>query len=176
MNLTSLSSHLPKLKLLIVILLVINILLFAVLDTLLSTLDTLIWVLLLLSYEFEALNIRLPITQKQQLRFRRILILIVPLVFIGYVLDSAWLDVSNSLLWFGLICLLELEIHKPVWVAAHQQLFWQSTMLVFVGLLLMVVLWLWQGAWLDAYDGLLWILAFAIIEVDVFSFMQGKQK
>jgi hypothetical protein len=61
-------------------------------------------------------------------------------------------------------------------VTAHQQLFWQSTMLVFVGLLLMVVLWLWQGAWLDAYDGLLWILAFAIIEVDVFSFMQGKQK
>jgi hypothetical protein len=36
-----------------------------------------------------------------------------------------------------------------------------------------VLAWLWQGDWFDAYDAALWLVAFAMIELNVLGFTRG---
>ncbi|OQW74646.1 MAG: hypothetical protein BVN35_09795 [Proteobacteria bacterium ST_bin11] len=161
----------PKFKLAILALLTLNIGIYATLDTMTSAVDALVWVVLLVMFELETLKA----TRFNQTTLRAVrngLIVVIALVFGSYIRDNEWLDVLNSLLWFALIVLLELEVRWPSLVAQHRQLFWLITVAVFVGLIGMVVAWLMQSAWLDAYDALLWIVAFGVIEVDIFHFLQ----
>jgi len=169
------SQSYPGFKIVIVVLLWVNVGLYAVYDTLTSTVDAMTWLVLLIMFELETLG--KPLFSAKTLHvIRNILIVIIIGVFASYVRSSEWLDVANSLLWFALIALLELEIRKPDAVAGHPKIFWLTTLLVFSGLLAMVGAWAWQAAWLDVYDAVLWIAAFAAIEVDIFKFLQPKAK
>ncbi|CAD6881015.1 hypothetical protein [Methylomonas albis] len=161
----------PKFKLAILALLTLNIGIYAALDTLTTAVDALVWVILLVMFELETVKAS-PFNETTLHAIRNGLIVVIALVFGSYVRDNEWLDVSNSLLWFALIVLLELEVRWPSLLARHRRLFWLMTVAVFVGLIGMVVAWLTQSDWLDAYDALLWIAAFGVIEVDIFHFLQ----
>lgn len=163
----------PKFKLAILALLTLNVFIYAVNDTMTSAVDALVWVALLLMFELETLKAA-PIAGRTLHWIRNVLITVIVLVFGSYIRDNEWLDVVNSLLWFALIALLELEVRWPRKVLEHQQVFWLITVAVFTGLVAMVAAWIWQADWLDAYDAALWIAAFATIEVDIFRFLQRK--
>ncbi|WP_415880196.1 hypothetical protein [Methylomonas sp. TEB] len=161
----------PKYKLAILALLTLNIGIYAAVDTLTTAVDALTWVILLVMFELETVKAA-PFNERTLHAVRNVLIVVIALVFGSYVRDNEWLDVVNSLLWFGLIVLLELEVRWPALVERHRQAFWLVTVLVFIGLIGMAVAWLMQSEWLDAYDALLWITAFGVIEVDIFHFLK----
>jgi len=164
----------PKFKLAILVLLTLNAVIYTFVDTLTSTVDALAWLILLVMYELETNSNNLPIAETIMQSIRYGLIALISLVFVSYLQDSEWLDVVNSLLWFGLIAMLELEVHKPALVMRYGQLFWLLTVVTFIGLIMMAGIWLWQGVWLDGYDAALWIVAFGLIEVDILNFLKSK--
>ena len=164
----------PKFKLAIVLLITLNAVIYAMVDTLISTVDTLAWLMLLGVYELEA-NGAAPMAENTLHGIRNVLIAVIGLVFISYVYNSEWLNVINSALWFALIALLELEVRWQDKVSKYRQSYWLATVAVFAGLIAMVIVWAWQSAWLDVYDAALWIVAFASIEVDIFQLLQRKQ-
>ncbi len=164
----------PKAKLAILALLTTNAITYAIVDTWTSAIDATAWLILLVMYELETLNGRSPFADRTLHAIRNVLIATIALVFFSYLNDNEWLDVTNSLLWFALIALLELEMRYPDKVTRYPQAYWLATISVFVGVVSMVAVWLWQSAWLDAYDAALWIAAFALIEVDIFRFLQRK--
>lgn len=165
----------PKPKLAILALLTFNAVIYGFVDTLTSAVDAVTWLALLVIYELETGNGASVVSEKVLLPLRNVLIGVVVLVFVSYLSDSEWLDVANSLLWFALIAMLEVEVRWPALANRHGQTLWMMTIATFIGLFVMAGIWLWQGAWLDAYDAVLWIVAFAFIEVDIFHFLQRKQ-
>jgi len=169
------SLRYPKSKLLILILLTVNAGIYAVVDTVTTAIDAGTWLILLAIYELEANSDQLPVSEANLEKIRTGLIVVIVAVFFSYWHDSEWLDVANSLLWFALIAMMELEVRRPEIVLKHAGLFWLLTMAVFTGLIVMAAIWLWGQAWLDAYDALLWIVAFGMIEVDIFQFLKRKQ-
>jgi len=163
----------PRFKLAIVVLLTLNVVIYAVADTLISAVDAFAWLVLLVLYELEA-NGAAPLAKNTLHGIRDVLIAVIALVFVSYVHDSEWLDVVNSVLWFALIALLELEVRLPDKVFKYRQHYWLATVTVFAGMIVMVITWVWQSAWLDVYDAILWIVAFGSIEVDIFQLLQRK--
>jgi hypothetical protein len=163
----------PKFKLAIVVLIILNAVIYAMVDTLISTVDALAWLMLLVVYELEA-NGAAPLAENTLHGIRNVLIAVIVVVFIRNVYEGEWLNVVNSALWFALIALLELEVRWQDKVFKYRQSYWLATVTVFAGLIVMVIAWAWQSAWLDVYDATLWIIAFASIEVDIFQLLQRK--
>ncbi len=163
----------PKYKLAIVVLITLNAVIYAFVDTLTSSADALAWLVLLVLYELEA-NDAVPMAKNMLTVIRNVLIAVIVLVFVSYVYNSEWLDVVNSAFWFALIALLELEVRWPDKVIKCRQSYWLATIIVFAGLVCVVMAWAWKSAWLDVYDAALWIIAFAYIEMDIFKFLQRK--
>jgi hypothetical protein len=164
----------PWFKLAILGLLSLNVLIYAIFHNPVSAVDALSWVLLLVMFELETFKQHAPFNSAIRRSIRNGLILIIAAVFCLFVQRDEWLDISNSILWFMLIALLELEIRYPQTVEAHLRIYWLATLLIFIGLIVMIILWLANSAWLDAYDALLWIVAFAVIDVDIYKFLQFK--
>lgn len=158
----------PKPKLIILALLTLNALIYVLVDTLTSSLDAITWLVLLVLYELEANNVSLPLSETALQQIRNGLISVIVFVFFSYLFDGEWLDVLNTLLWFALVVMLEMEVRRPEWVRQHSRFMWLTTLFIFLGLIAVAGLWFWQGAWLDAYDAFLWIAAFGFIEVDLF--------
>lgn len=169
------SPRYPKSKLLILALLSVNAVTYAIVDTPTTAIDALTWLTLLVIYELETHGNQPPVTEKTLERARGALIAVIVWVFFSYLHDSEWLDVGNSLLWFALIALMELEVRRPDIVIRNASVCWILTIVIFAGLIAMAGIWLWQQAWLDAYDALLWIAAFGFIEVDIFQLLKRKQ-
>lgn len=169
------SLQYPKPKLLILALLSINAVAYALLDTLTSAIDAVTWLMLLVIYELKTNSNTLPVAAATLDKIRAGLIAVIVWVFFSYWQESEWRDVSNALLWFALIAVMEIEVRRPALILRHANLFWLLTLIIFAGLIGMAALWLWHQAWLDAYDAALWIAAFGLIEVDIFHFLQRKQ-
>lgn len=165
----------PKPKLLILALLSLNAFLYAIFDSLSTGVDAITWLILLVIYELETGSTSLSVSAKALNTIRTVLIAIIIGVFFSYLSESRWLDVFNSLLWFALIAMMEVEVRYPELILRHATLSWLLTIGIFLGLLAMAGLWLYDRAWLDAYDALLWIAAFGLIEVDIFHFLKRKQ-
>lgn len=169
------SLEYPKSKLLILALLCINAVSYATFDSLSRGIDAVTWLVLLVIYEVETNSSNLPIPAATLDKIRAALIVIIIGVFFSYLDESRWLDVCNSLLWFALIALMEIEVRRPDMILRNANLCWLLTIVIFIGLLSMAGLWLFNRAWLDAYDAMLWITAFGLIEVDIFQFLKRKQ-
>jgi hypothetical protein len=163
-------SKLPKLKLILLALLTLNVGLYAFIQNVISTLEDLVWLMLLMMYELEAFPALSAAPKPVRRIIRDVLIAAIVLIFLEYLRETAWLDITNNLLWFLLIGLMELELRLPQTLQAYHKLYWAAMWLTFAGLLLLAMLWLLRGAWLDAYDALLWIAAFGFIEVDILRF------
>ena len=154
-----LSLRYPTFKLAIVLLLTLNVFIYTFTGTLTKALDALVWLVLLVLYELETNKVVTP-ADKLLDNLRNVIILLIIAIFFSYWNDKEWLDVVNSMLWFGLIALLEVEVRWPDKVSQKRQIYWLATLFIFGGLAVMVVAWAWKAAWLDAYDALLWIIAF----------------
>lgn len=169
-------SH-QKIKIVIVTLLTANVVIYALTDTLASTIDAAAWLLLLLLYELETVNRdQLAITTAMLDKIRLGLIMVIAAVFLAYMFQQEWLDVSNALLWYVLIAILEVEVRYPALFNRHARAFIGSAALIFLALIIMVVLWLIAGQWLDAYDATIWIVAFVLIEVDIVEYLRRSSQ
>jgi hypothetical protein len=163
----------PGFKIAIVALLALNFAVYALFDTWIKAVDALVWLALLILYEMEAHHLG---NRHRRLltNIRTVLVILVPLIFLGYLNGKEWLDVINSLLWFILIALLEWEMRKSDRVLQYAQAYWLATIAVFCGLSAMVLAWLWKKSWLDAYDAALWLVAFGTIETDILALLKKK--
>jgi len=165
----------PCHKLLIVALLAVNVIAYSYYGSLANSLDTLAWLLLLVFYELQnAITSPIILSAKRQQYVRNVLIVIIIGVFLRYLQVKEWLEVTNELLWFALIALLETEARWPDRVRQFKRSYWLASVLVFLGLIGVVVAWAWQSAWLDVYDASLWIIAFGLIDMDIFQLLQRK--
>ena len=86
---------------------------------------------------------------------------------IAYFIEHDWLDVVNTGLWIMVVALLEFEVRRPLAVTRQRGWFVATAVMLYTGLGVLVVAWAWRGEWFDAYDALLWLMAFALIEMDV---------
>lgn len=132
-------------------------------------LDALAWFLLLMLFALEAAA--LPGLNSAHLRGIVHLLRLIAAVAIaasawGYVQHDAWLDAANLGLWILVIALLECEIRFAGWTAAHRRLFTAVAIVLYSAIAALIPLWALRGEWFDAYDAVLWLVAFALIEVD----------
>ena len=86
---------------------------------------------------------------------------------VQYVRDREWLDAANIGLWIAVVVLLEAELRYPQLVTKRRRWMTEIALLLYSGLLLLMLIWLWREAWMDAYDATLWLIAFAMIELDI---------
>lgn len=89
----------------------------------------------------------------------------------GYVQEKEWLDVMNISLWIALVVLFELQVrretpHNRTWFAAVA-----AAMLA--SLCVLALTWAWRREWFDAYDALLWLVALAVIEMNILRRVPG---
>lgn len=165
----------PKFKLIILALLTLNAVIYSLVDTLVSAVDAVVWLVLLVLYELESNNIDLPFSETVRRWIHNLLIGIIGLTFLGFLFTGELLEALNGLLWFALIAMMESEMRWPHLAGQHERGFRLATIAIFLGLIAMAGVWLWLQAWLDAYDAILWIVAFGFIEVDIVHFLQRKQ-
>lgn len=164
-----------KLRLTIALLLTLNAFLYAALDSVISAVDAFAWLALLLSFELETAGLPPQLSDTRLHLIRNGLLVIIVLVTFAYLLTGDLLNICSELLWLALIGLLEMEVRTPGLIEQHQRVYWLASVVVFVGLITMVGISAWMGAVLDAYNNLLWIIAFALVEVDLFRFLKFRR-
>lgn len=140
-------------------------------------LDTAAWVVLLLLFEWETGGWRVAARGRRLVHALRLAAgAAIVWTCIAYARERAWLDFANALAWLGVVVALELEVRVPV---AARRLHRGRLMvlgLLYATLFALLLAWLAigmreaddAGAWLDAWDALLWLVAFVVIELNVF--------
>lgn len=91
----------------------------------------------------------------------------------GYFYEGEWLDAANAGLWIAVVVLLEFGVRRPDTVAAHRLHFTAAAAALYAGLITIALVWLSRGELFDAYDAALWLVAFAIIEMNVLEAARG---
>jgi hypothetical protein len=81
--------------------------------------------------------------------------------------EQEWLDASNLFLWIAVVVLLEIEVRRPAFVAAHHQAFARTALLLYAALGVLVLIWLGRGEWINAWDAALWLAAFGLLELNL---------
>lgn len=84
-----------------------------------------------------------------------------------YVGEKEWLDATNLFLWLAVVALLEIEVRRPVSVAANRQACTVTAALIYSALGVLVLIWLTRGEWMDAWDAAWWLAAFGLLERDL---------
>ena len=158
-------------------LLAANVALYARHGTRTEMLDTGAWLLLLMLFEWETGGWPLPRAARPVLHFLRFgAAAVVVWACVGYGLAREWLDFANACAWLGVVAVLELEVRVPqdaLWLHRVRRV---VAFVLDAGLLAFAGAWAAIGlragdaaaAWLDAWDALLWLVAFGVIELNVF--------
>ena len=158
-------------------LLAIDVALYARYGRLTELIDTAAWLVLLLLFEWETGGWRLPARWLPALHGARLLASVAVVVaVVGYALERAWLDFFNELTWLGIVALLELEVRLPSSAVRWHRLRRIAAAMLYLALVGFLLAWAVMGfgdenpqaAWLDTWDALLWLVAFVVIELNVF--------
>ena len=164
----SLGSRYPVIKVVIFVLLTCNTAYYLAVGTVSEAVDTIAWFALLVLFQLETGFGGPHRVRTHAIRAARLVAATaVGAALIGYFNDQAWLDVANTALWIAVVILLEFEMRYPHVTARHRVGFPATAVVLYGALAALIPVWAWQGEWFDAYDALLWLMAFALIEMDV---------
>lgn len=164
-------------------LLAVDVALYARYGRLTELIDTAAWLVLLLLFEWETGGWRLPSRWLSLLHGVRALAAVAIVVaVIGYALERVWLDFANEMVWLGVIALLELEVRLAPSAVRLHQMRRMTTAALYLALVGFLLTWAAMGfgdedpqaAWLDTWDALLWLVAFVVIELNVFGFNESR--
>ena len=156
-------------KSLILGLLIANTAYYAIAERFYDCLDSMAWLGLLFSFELEARYLHHPFSIRLvplNRAFRFLAIVLITMAYGGFIRESAWLDVMNSVLWLIAVILLECESRLPRLVSRFPLTFKLMGAGVLLSLIGLSLFWAHQGEWFDAYDALIWIIALVIIDLD----------
>jgi hypothetical protein len=142
-----------------------------------EALDSLAWYVLLILFLVE--TARSPLVRSATgltvMRVLRVIAMLAIMVSTAlYVMERAWLDAANLVLWTAVVVLLEIEVRYPATLAVRHRAFAATAALLYGALALLVLTWLMHGEWMDAWDGALWLAAFAVLELELLT--SEKQK
>ena len=103
---------------------------------------------------------------------------------VGYAVERQWLDFANETTWLGVVGLLELEVRVPV--SQRRVHRWRRVLAAVLYALLLAFLCTWavrgvtgdnpRAAWLDTWDAIWWLVAFVVIELNVFGWASHPQR
>lgn len=137
---------------------------YAVIGDSTAALDTGGWLLLLVLFAFETRRPGHGVPRL--LRATRLVATVMVIgAAVAYWRDADWLDAINSLLWFAVVVVWELQLRGAR--RKHRIGLRHATRALHGALAVMPLAWLAQGAWFDAWDATLWLAAYAVIEHDV---------
>jgi hypothetical protein len=158
-------------------LLAVDVALYARYGRLTELIDTAAWLVLLLLFEWETGGWRLPARWVPALHGVRLLAsAAVVVAVVGYAFERVWLDFFNELTWLCVVALLELEVRLPPSATRLHRLRRMVAAALYLALVGFLLTWAAMGfgdedpraAWLDSWDALLWLVAFVVIELNVF--------
>lgn len=160
-------------------LLAINVFLYFMESKITESIDTLSWVIIIGLYEWETTSLDKMYANKLEMYaitfFRILAYSILVYCAYDYYLDEKWLDLANSLTWFTVCATLEYDVYFP---GNYDSSEWKIRNYIKISLYSLLftymVLWLIEGRALDFYDAFLWLLAFIVIELNIFGFEQKK--
>lgn len=170
-------------KWIIYVLLAVDVVLYSLYGRLTEFIDTAAWLVLLMLFEWETGGWRLPMRWVPALHAVRALAAIAVVVaVVGYALERVWLDFANETVWLGVIALLELEVRLPASALRLHRLRRVVAAGLYLALIGFLLTWAVMGlgdedpqaAWLDTWDALLWLVAFVVIELNVFGFRDAS--
>ncbi len=157
-------------------LLLVNVYLFAVNGTFTETTDSAAWLLILGLFEWETRSIGNGRHAGRLESAALVLLSIVGYAVIlyacyRYYAEREWLDFANSFVWILVALILEYDVLVP---GNYSKLGWLSRnvakTVLYGALLVFAVIWGVLGDVLDFYDAFLWIVAFVVIEMNIFGF------
>jgi hypothetical protein len=162
------------LKFTIYSLLALNLYFFLVHGSLNEVLDSLGWLILLGTFEFETGQPAATYAKRWQgwavMGAQAVAYCFIVFALIGYFLHEEWPDFINAVLWLLVVGTIAYDVYAP---GAYGGLEWRIRNSVkfglYISLFVMALWWGVTGEVLDFYDAALWIVCFLIIELNVFN-------
>lgn len=154
-----------------------DVVLYSLYGRLTELIDTAAWLVLLMLFEWETGGWPLRARWIPALHGVRLLASVaVVIAVVGYALERVWLDFFNEMTWLGVVALLELEVRLPPGAVRLHRMRRALAAVLYVALVGFLLTWAVMGfgdenpqaAWLDTWDALLWLVAFVVIELNVF--------
>jgi len=154
-----------------------DVVLYSLYGRLTELIDTAAWLVLLMLFEWETGGWPLRARWVPVLHGVRLLAsAAVVVAVVGYALERVWLDFFNEMTWLGVVALLELEVRLPPDAVRLHRMRRTIAAVLYVALVGFLLNWAVMGfgdenphaAWLDTWDALLWLVAFVVIEMNVF--------
>jgi hypothetical protein len=145
-----------------------------------EVLDQIGWLILLGVFEWESTTLHRDYRPREKLALgaaQAVGYVTVIVGWIGYWLTSQWPEFVNATLWLCVVVLLFADVH---WPAHFRSPAWRLRSLLklatYGGLVGCAVYWAVHGDLLDFYDAVLWIVCFAAVELNIFSFEQKVEE
>jgi hypothetical protein len=159
-------------------LLVVDMLVYLWGSTLNEALDSVGWLFLLGAFEYESTSLH----ENYASTWEKYLLMAVQTVGYGitlkvtitYGVTHEWLDLANSILWLLVCASIAYDIYAPGdYEGAEWRVRNALKMTLYMALVAIAITWGVEGAWLDFYDAALWILCFAVVELNIFEFEEA---
>jgi hypothetical protein len=167
-------------KYLIFTVLVVDMLIYLWGSTLNEALDSVGWLLLLATFEYESTTL----DEAYASSWEKYAVMAVQTVGYGitlkvtvtYGLSHEWLDLANSILWLLVCVTIAYDIYAPGEFGSGE---WRIRNAIKVGLYMALiacaVTWGVEAEWLDFLDASLWIVCFAVVELNIFEFEDPEE-
>ncbi|MEY4503815.1 MAG: hypothetical protein RL154_107 [Pseudomonadota bacterium] len=142
-----------------------------------ESIDTFSWVIIIGLYEWETTSLDKAYANRLEMYaitfFRVIAYGVLMYCAYDYFLEDKWLDFANSCTWFVVCATLEYDVYFPGDYNSNE---WKIRNYIKITLYTLLfsymLIWLFSGRALDFYDAFLWLLAFIVIELNIFGFEQ----
>lgn len=159
--------------------LIVDMLLFLFGATLNEALDSIGWLLLLGTFEYESTSLN----EEYVGPWEKYLLMAVQTLGYGialkvtvtYGLEHDWMDVANSTLWLLVCATIAYDIYAPgEFGSAEWRIRNAVKMALYMALVAVAVTWGVEEQWLDFFDASLWIICFAVVELNIFEFEETE--